>query len=695
MAVLIINFIVLSFLALVVFFSHQDSAENKNYVYLAVGTSLVILTRIGIEYCAGSKAAYFWMQVSWAVIFFLVLVFLKFIFDLIAYKPPRFTYHYIGIISLLLLSLNFTPFFIKSIIKSGQFYHIVPGPVFHMFTVYAVGICVYMLSIISFHIIHPGSMHKREVYLVGIAAAGAYALGFLYISEWMDKEWFISSSQGIIPLFLFFAYVSLFKRSITLGNIIRRIFIALTATAALTGILFLFILILESILNKPLDYRLLYPIVMGSFVIVVVYTTLFEFITVGITKIFFRKRFEGEKVSKDLSRHILQILKSDEIFKYILSTAGFLLNTRKLAIFAKDAYTNKYVIYETIGIGTEELSDVSFTDKSLFVKYMLGVRKGVTWETIISDYRKIKIREEIEPLSQEGFVYYVPFISKEKVLAILVVGEKKNGSIYTEEDREILSGLIANGTMAIENIQLIELNEKLKELDEMKRDFISNVTHELKSPLTAIQSCVEFLLKKRGGDLTRFQMDYLVMVQNNTARLTRFITQLLDVSRIEAARLDLYKEETGLQNLAQEIALLFGPYADEKGIKIRVSAQPDIMEILVDQDKIKQVFTNLISNALKFTDQGEILVKIGDKPDCLEIQVCDTGVGIPEESVARLFDKFYQVKETHKMKKYGGTGLGLAIVKGIIDAHGGRIWVESELGKGTTFSFTLPKYIWE
>jgi len=478
-------------------------------------------------------------------------------------------------------------------------------------------------------------------------------------------------------------------------NVLRKTVINSVMAFLVGGIFILFMLIMESLLNRPIDYRLIYPAVSSGFVIILLYAVLEKQVIFFVTKILFRRRFEGEKVSQDLSRQILSILKKDEIFKYILSTAGFLLDSQKLAIFAQDMSNDTYKLQSVLGLDENSIADVAFSKKSSFIKYMFKSKNSIFWESISSDYRSIKICEELKPLVKEGLVYFVPFISREQIMAVLAVGGKKGESIYTDEDKNLLSGLVANATMAIENIRLVELNEKLKELDEMKRDFVSNVTHELKSPLTAIQSCVEFLLKKRGGELTRFQMDYLVMVQNNSARLTRFITQLLDISRIEAAHLDLYKEEVSLPNLAQEIALLFGPYADEKDVKIRVSAHPDMPEIMADQDKIKQVLTNLISNALKFTDQGEIIMYISDKPDCIEVKVSDTGVGIPKEAIPKLFDKFYQVKETHKVKKYGGTGLGLAIVKGIVDAHGGRVSVESEVGKGTQFTFTLPKYTWE
>lgn len=695
MAIFLINFVVLTFLSFLVLFSNRSLPENRSYALLALGTALAGLTRFFTELCETVKVAQFWIQIVWAILFFLPSFLVMFSIHVSGLKTEKIRYQYCFIISFVFLALNFTPLFIKTVYKAEHFFQIVPGIFFYVFVVYIVVLfCVLVVSV-SKQIKNSNYLQRKRLQSFrGVLIIGAL-LSVTYLFEWMRKDAYFYISCAVTPMFLWMAYISLYHRSVTLGNLVRRILIITGMALLCTAIFLLLILVMESILSRPIDYRLIFPALIASFVIVVFYGALNKHMTFFMTKIFFHKQFEGERVSRDLSKHIMSILKRGEIFNYILSTAGYLLGTKKLAIFSPELSGDTYNFQACIGVDPEVLSTISFSKRSYFMKYLNETKKNILWETIIADYRKIKMREELEPLAARGFVYFIPFISRDNISAVMVVGDKNGDPIYTDEDRLLLSGLVANGTMAIENIQLMELNERLKELDEMKRDFVSNVTHELKSPLTAIQSCVEFLLKKKGGDLTRFQIDYLVMVQNNTARLTRFIMQLLDISRIEAARLDLYKEDVSLPTLAQEIALLFGPYAEEKGIKIRVSSQPDIMEIMADQDKLKQVFTNLISNALKFTDHGEIRIYIADRHDCLEVKLTDTGIGIPKEALNRLFDKFYQVKETHKEKKYGGTGLGLAIVKGIIDAHGGRLWVESELGKGTIFTFTLPKYSWE
>lgn len=697
MVINLINFFGLTLLAFIVLFSKRAVSGNKNYAVFTLLAALVCLTRFAAEFTASSRGAYFLTQVGLATLIFVSAAFFHFVLNVVddeEFKDKYLTAAYI--ISLLFFILNLTPYFLKDVSKTGRLCILLPGPLFHTFTVY-----VAILGLLLFFIINRSikkSSHTQRYRFVSlrIALIVSGIIFFLHIYAWLGTPRIGTySTYAVIPLFFWFAYVSVLYETLALGSIIRKAVISISMAFIFSGIFMVLILVMESMLRSTLDYRLLYPSVLTGLIIVMAYVPLKNHLTLMITKLFFRRRFEGEKVSKDLSRQILSILKKEEIYNYISSSAGFLLSCEKLAILAWDPEAQKYSLHTSTGIDRDALLDFSFSGDSFFIKHLLHTKLNVSWKSIVTDYRKIKIREELEPLAQEGLTYFVPFISREDILIILAMGRSERDAVFTDEDRELLAGLIANGTMAIEKIQLMEINEKLKELDEMKQDFISNVTHELKSPLTAIQSCVEFLLKKKGGTLTRVQMDYLVMVQNNSVRLTRFISQLLDISRIEAARLDLFKEEVSIPNLAQEIALLFGPYADEKGIKIRVFAQPDVMEVMADQDKIKQVFTNIISNALKFTDQGEITIRITDRPECVETVIADTGVGIPKDAVDKLFDKFYQVKETHKTRKYGGTGLGLAIVKGIVDAHAGRIWVESEIGKGTKFTLTLPKETWD
>jgi signal transduction histidine kinase len=242
-----------------------------------------------------------------------------------------------------------------------------------------------------------------------------------------------------------------------------------------------------------------------------------------------------------------------------------------------------------------------------------------------------------------------------------------------------------------------EMARKLKELDELKDGFVSSVSHELRSPLAAIDGYCDYLLEGLERDMTREKQEKsLRIIKEASVRLTNFINNILDLAKIKAGRFELRRMPVDITELATEITSLFESLAHQQQKKIGVDIEGELPSVDADPEKIKQVITNLIGNSLKFTPENAE-VRVGARvsptaPRFVEVWVADTGVGIPQDALDKVFDKFYQVKES-EMKKPKGTGLGLAIVAEIIKLHDGKIWVESELNQGSTFKFLLP--IWK
>ncbi len=232
---------------------------------------------------------------------------------------------------------------------------------------------------------------------------------------------------------------------------------------------------------------------------------------------------------------------------------------------------------------------------------------------------------------------------------------------------------------------------RLKELDSMKSDFVSNVSHELRTPLTAIKGSVDNMLDGIVGPVTEKQARYLNRIKSNADRLGRLIGDLLDLSRIESGKLDLRQAGIPLTSVMKEVADSLRPIAAEKLINIEVVSNEDGVEAWADRDKVVQILTNLIGNAVKFTPgNGRVAVSV-EKADghWLKLSVADNGPGIPADEASKIFDKFYQVGQAKKHVAKG-TGLGLAICKALVEMHGGKIWFENLAGGGCVFSFTLP-----
>lgn len=246
--------------------------------------------------------------------------------------------------------------------------------------------------------------------------------------------------------------------------------------------------------------------------------------------------------------------------------------------------------------------------------------------------------------------------------------------------------------------QLERTNQELREIDSMKSEFVSVASHELRTPLAAIKNAVQLMLSGKTGEINENQEKFLSMAERNINRLTDILNDLLNLSKIESGMIELNFENLKLKTIIELVASSLRPHADAKGVRIEVEIPESLPAIYGDQGKIEQILTNLIGNAVKFTpDGGKIFISANllshDREDgygnMIAISIKDTGIGIPAEQLDAVFEKFHQV-EGSLDRSVSGTGLGLAITKGLVEAHQGKIWVESKAEKGSTFTFTLP-----
>ncbi len=257
------------------------------------------------------------------------------------------------------------------------------------------------------------------------------------------------------------------------------------------------------------------------------------------------------------------------------------------------------------------------------------------------------------------------------------------------------------------NRELLRANEQLKELDQLKSNFIATVSHELRTPLTSVIGYSEMLIEGMAGELSEEQTDYVRTILEKGESLLTLIGQVLDLSRIESGNVMMKREATDVRELAELSVSDILPQASKRQLQIDVRVAEDVEPIAVDRDKIRRVLTNLLGNAVKFTPEGGRIrisaSSVEEAPEgedrfdmfeperirCLKVDVVDSGIGIPKDKLERIFDTFYQV-DNSSTRQFGGTGLGLSIARNFVVAHGGHIDVQSELGRGSTFSFVIP-----
>jgi signal transduction histidine kinase len=238
--------------------------------------------------------------------------------------------------------------------------------------------------------------------------------------------------------------------------------------------------------------------------------------------------------------------------------------------------------------------------------------------------------------------------------------------------------------------QLRTLNQHLAEASRAKSEFLANMSHELRTPMNAILGFTELMHDGTYGELPEALVEPVVDIQTNGRHLLRLINDVLDLSKIEAGRMELVLGEYAVADVLETVRASLRSLASEKGLEFVVTPPPPTLPAVIgDSKRVSQCLVNLAGNALKFTRQGCVEIGVEQQGDVLLFHVSDTGIGIPPDQLESVFGEFRQV-DPAITREFGGTGLGLSITRKFVELHGGKIWVESELGKGSTFFFTLP-----
>ncbi len=424
------------------------------------------------------------------------------------------------------------------------------------------------------------------------------------------------------------------------------------------------------------------------------------------------RKITGLYTLHELGKEVSSTFNIENIFGLINQPFVFKLGFSKLLIMLKDNLSEMLVTKSSIGYSDAEIKTIELElNKRKFTSSLFKKEKPMLvnrdTESMSQEYALLDI------LNTESFIT-APIVVKNEPVGFILMG---NTSLYgkvVEGDSELLSILASQIGTAIENTKLYtelfgshkelerrvaertheleKLNEELKKLNKMKSDFISSVSHELRTPLTSIKGYASILMAGKLGDVLPAQKERLEKIDKHSNSLVHLINNLLDIARIESGKVQMEMKDIFIKEMLDSIVDIITPQIKEKNISLKINSKIKFDRIKVDPSQMERVFLNLLSNAVKFTpEKGMVTIDIEDKNDDAQFSIEDTGIGIPSQDIPKVFQEFFRADNAMD-QKIKGSGLGLSLVKKIIEAHKGKIWFDSELGKGTRFTFTIPKY---
>ena len=400
----------------------------------------------------------------------------------------------------------------------------------------------------------------------------------------------------------------------------------------------------------------------------------------------------------EVSQAVNSTLELETVLNTIVAKAVQLSGTDAGSIYVLNKVSTKFRLRATYGM--DEATVAAIRDRSIRAgETAIGQATEQRQPVQIPDVLETPSAGVLDVVIRAGFraLLIVPLIGPDGALGVLVIRRKVPGA-FPVTTVDLLQTFASQSVLAIQNARLFrEIEDKSRELElasRHKSQFLANMSHELRTPLNAILGYSELILDGIYGEVPEKASAALERVQSNGKHLLGLINDVLDLAKIEAGRLTLSVAEYSMDQVVASVVAAMETMAAEKHLALRLDLPPALPIATGDEQRIRQVLLNLVSNAVKFTDAGEVTIRAALTDGAFRVSVSDTGPGISAEDQAKLFNDFQQADSSSTRKK-GGTGLGLAISKRFIELHGGRIWVESAPGRGSTFSFELPVTVCE
>lgn len=451
---------------------------------------------------------------------------------------------------------------------------------------------------------------------------------------------------------------------------------------------------------------------------ILLFNPIFRFFEKIASKYFYYTFYSYQQVLTDLGKKMTKFLDLNLLSSVIVKTLMETMKLERTIILLRDIKNGNYTIQKNIGF--KEENGISLVRDNFLTSWLEKTKKPIIYEELeliikntLSAKEKNKINNLQESMKKIEAALCLPLFIEEKISGMIVMGNKLSGEPYSTQDIELLNTLSNQASIALQNAksyseiqgfnkkledevekatkELKEAYEELQKLDKAKSEFVSIASHQLRTPLTAVKGYISMMLEKVYGNPPEKMKLPLKNIYASNERLLKLVNDLLNVSRIEAGRIEIKKESFSLEEVTSSIIKELKNLAENKNIYLKLAKpKKTLSNVFADKDKIRQAIANIIDNAIHYTDKGGITVEIKENKNKLQIAVKDTGEGMTKTEIISLFESFSRGKAGTKLWTEGA-GLGLYVTKKFITLNEGKVWAESEgKNKGSTFYIELP-----
>ncbi|MFC1926439.1 ATP-binding protein [Chloroflexota bacterium] len=639
-----------------------------------------------------TASAYYWERFIIAIGPIASLLFYHFTFHFTRRKPPAMLLIISYLVAFSFAGLSNTDLVVQGMQVKSYGYAFIPGPLFAVY-----GACAYIFAVLGVynlirHFRSPASPEDKNRTAYIMAGMGFYFLGG--ISDFLPVLGVPIYPMGIVAniLFSFLATVAILREHLLDIRIVMRR--GLTYGIVSAGLIGTYVGLIYLVTLLPGIQRIaLWGNVLFIFFLAIVLHPLLGRVQHLVERWFYRERYDYLKALEQFTRESQSITDLDKLSSTLTRTVALAMQAKNAYLMLPTPQTEDFVLYSAAKSNSS--ISCSLQASSPFLSWL---RRN----DLFLNHRDLEILPQLKALpadhkralDQMGGEIYIPLKTAGGLAGVLALTAKLSEEPYSNEDLDLLWNLARHSAISIENARLYAEEKhrasELEKLEQMKSSLLVTISHQLKTPLTSIRVVTDLMVEEEEKNPSPVYSESVRILSIGVDALQRLINEVLDLAKMQTATLALHRYTEDIIELIRDVAALVGTMLERKEQTLELDLPNHLPLVLIDQQRMHQVLINLVENAIKFTPRGgHMIVRAREVEDaCLIVEVEDTGPGIPENEQQNIFKAYYQVPSATGYEQ--GSGLGLAIAKSLIELHGGKIWIKSEVGKGSIFSFSIP-----